>query len=136
MSLLHRPGIETVADIQLVAQLWERLGWESLSLLEGMFALAIWDRECQQLQLVRDRPGSATLYYTTDASIRWIAPTAAILSPFRSDELDLVALRDYLIFVVLSYPKSEGFGNGCESYVPARFSVYRRNEFQSTLFYG
>ena len=41
MSLLHRLGIETVADIQLVVQLWERLGWESLSLLEGMFALAI-----------------------------------------------------------------------------------------------
>lgn len=82
-------------DIQIVAQLWELWGAESLSLLEGMFALAIWDRERQELWLARDRTGSRTLYYTT-GSTRWIAPRLRSLTPYRAAELDLVALRDYL----------------------------------------
>lgn len=96
VSLQHQLGIGTAGDLQLVAWLWERLGVESLSLLEGMFALAVWDRESTQLWLIRDRTGARTLYYTTDASVRWIAPRSNILSRFRSNELDLVALRDYL----------------------------------------
>ena len=80
------------SDQQLVAQLWEKLGQESLKLLEGMFALVVWDRQRQLLSLVRDRIGARTLYYTTG----WIAPQLRSLTPYRSAELDLVALRDYL----------------------------------------
>ncbi|MCA1992960.1 MAG: 7-cyano-7-deazaguanine synthase [Coleofasciculus sp. S288] len=83
-------------DAQIIAQLWERWGIESLSRLEGMFALAIWDRERQDLWLVRDRTGSRTLYYTTNGATRWIAPRLRTLAPYRSSDLDLVALRDYL----------------------------------------
>jgi asparagine synthase (glutamine-hydrolysing) len=95
-QLLQRPGVEIGTDSQIVAQLWEREGVESLSLLEGMFALAIWDRERQELWLVRDRTGSRTLYYTTAGSTRFVAPRLRTLAPYRSSELDLVALRDYL----------------------------------------
>lgn len=83
-------------DSKIVAQLWERWGIESLSFLEGMFALVIWDRERQKLWLVRDRVGSFTLYYTTIGATCWIAPRLRTLAPYRSQELDLVALRDYL----------------------------------------
>lgn len=101
VQLLQRLGVEYSPlqqdqDIQLVAQLWELCGVQSLSLLEGMFALAIWDRDRQELWLVRDRTGSRTLYYTTTGSTRWIAPRLRTLTPYRSAELDLVALRDYL----------------------------------------
>ena len=95
-QLLYRLDVEC-SDIQIVAQLWERWGVQSLSLLEGMFALAIWDRDRQELWLVRDRTGSRTLYYTTAGSTRWIARRLRSLSPYRTDELDLVALRDYLL---------------------------------------
>lgn len=83
-------------DCQIVAQLWERWGVESLSRLEGMFALAIWDRDRQELWLVRDRVGSRTLYYTTSGSTCWVAPRLRTLAPYRSADLDAVALRDYL----------------------------------------
>ena len=89
-------GADTGTDCQIVAQLWEREGVESLSLLEGMFALAIWDRERQELWLVRDRTGCRTLYYTTAGATRFVAPRLRTLAPYRSAELDLVALRDYL----------------------------------------
>ncbi|NJK73484.1 MAG: asparagine synthase [Microcoleus sp. SU_5_6] len=83
-------------DRQLIARLWERWGVECLPLLTGMFALAIWDRERQILRLARDRAGARTLYYTNTGATRWIAPQLRAIAPYRSSELDLVALRDYL----------------------------------------
>ncbi|HEY9692253.1 MAG TPA: asparagine synthase-related protein [Oculatellaceae cyanobacterium] len=83
-------------DCQIVAELWERWGVESLTKLVGMFALAVCDRELQVLYNVRDRVGSYTLYYTNQGSTRWIAPQLRTLAPYHSQDLDLVALRDYL----------------------------------------
>lgn len=85
-----------LSDRQIVAKLWERWGIESLSLLVGMFGLAVWDRERQELWLGRDRCGARTLYYTCEGSNRWIAPQLRTLTRYRSTDLDLVALRDYL----------------------------------------
>lgn len=99
LELLQCLGIENVgsySDSTIIAQLWQRWGIESLSRLEGMFGLVIWDREDRVLWLVRDRVGSRTLYYTTTGTTRWIAPRLRTLAPYRSQELDLVALRDYL----------------------------------------
>lgn len=99
-ELLRRLGVDSKAyqgsDCQVVAQLWERWGVESLELLVGMFGLAVWDRERGVLWLGRDRVGARTLYYTTEGATRWIAPRLRTLAPYRSKDLDLVALRDYL----------------------------------------
>lgn len=83
-------------DIQLVAQLWEQLGIESLKLLVGMFGLVIWDKDEQILYSARDCTGCRTIYYTTNGSTRWLAPSLRTLAPYRSKDLDVVALRDYL----------------------------------------
>ncbi len=81
---------------EFVAQLWQGFGADTLQTLTGTFALAVWDRETQQLWLGRDRVGARTLYYTTVGSTRWIAPRLKNLARYHSRELDLVALRDYL----------------------------------------
>jgi asparagine synthase (glutamine-hydrolysing) len=83
-------------DLEIVAQLWEQWGSETLTLLEGSFALAVWDREQQVLCLGRDRVGAKTLYYTIAGATHWIAPRLQSLNLFHSQELDPVALRDYL----------------------------------------
>ena len=97
-ELLQQLGIVSNqnTDCQIVAELWERWGVESLTKLVGMFALAVCDREFQVLYNVRDRVGSHTLYYTNQGSTRWIAPQLKTLAPYHSQDLDLVALRDYL----------------------------------------
>ncbi|XGV95267.1 MAG: asparagine synthetase B [Leptolyngbya sp. BL-A-14] len=79
-----------------VAHLWEQLGTATWETLPGAFALAVWDREQQQLWLGRDHSGIRTLYYTTDGATRWIAPQLGTIAPHTSSDLDLVALRDYL----------------------------------------
>ena len=98
-ELLQKLGMDihdSCSNQQLVAQLWEKYNSECLNLLLGMFGLVVWDCEKQELYLIRDAIGSRTLYYTKTGVTRWIAPTLRTLTPYRSDNLDLVALRDYL----------------------------------------
>ena len=85
-----------LSDLAIVGQLWEQWGTETLSLLEGQFAIAIWDREQQTLCLGRDRVGAKTLYYTTAETTSWVAPRLRSLNPYHPQELDPIALRDYL----------------------------------------
>ena len=36
---------------------------ETIARVKGMFAIAVWDKECEELSLVRDRIGEKPLYY-------------------------------------------------------------------------
>ncbi|MGI0483848.1 asparagine synthetase B family protein [Pantanalinema rosaneae CENA516] len=96
LSALSDHRLQTDSDLQLIAVAWERWGIATLDYLIGMFGIVVWDRHCQRLWLIRDRVGTRTLYYTTTGATRWIAPQLRSLSTYRSTELDLVALRDYL----------------------------------------
>lgn len=87
---------DRLSDLAIIGQLWEQWGTETLSLLEGQFALAVWDRDQQTLYLGRDRVGAKTLYYTSGGTTRWVAPRLRSLNPYHAQELDLIALRDYL----------------------------------------
>jgi asparagine synthase (glutamine-hydrolysing) len=85
-----------LSDLQAIALAWEKWETATLEKLTGSFALAVWDREYQKLYLSRDPTGSRNLYYTTQGSTRWIAPTLRTLNPFHPREIDPIALRDYL----------------------------------------
>jgi asparagine synthase (glutamine-hydrolysing) len=83
-------------DLNLVAHLWEKYGIDTWDLLIGMVNLVVWDRQQQQLCFGRDRVGARSLYYTTHGQTRWIAPQLRSLLPYHSQEIDPIALRDYL----------------------------------------
>ena len=100
---------QVLSDLQLIIKAWEYWGVETFSKLVGIFGLAVWDREAQRLYLGRDRVGGKTLYYTTTGKTRWIAPNLRTLNPYHSQELDTVALRDYL----------------CCSFVPGSRTLWR-----------
>ena len=52
----------THSDSEVPMHLYERDGISALTMLDGMFALMIWDREARQLLLARDRMGIKPLY--------------------------------------------------------------------------
>ena len=98
-----------LSDLQLIAKAWECWGVETFSKLVGIFGLVVWDREARTLSLGRDRVGGKTLYYTNTGKTRRIAPNLRTLNPFHSQELDIIALRDYL----------------CCSFVPGARTLWR-----------
>jgi asparagine synthase (glutamine-hydrolysing) len=83
------------SDLQIFARLWSTGELNSLELLQGMFGLVIYDRALEQLLIIRDPIGGRTIYYTAGKT-RWIAPQLHSLNPYRSNQLDPIALRDYL----------------------------------------
>lgn len=57
-------SFQTHSDTEVILALFEKYGKNFLTYLNGMFALAIWDRKEQKLFAARDRFGVKPFYYT------------------------------------------------------------------------
>ena len=54
---------KSLTDTEVILALYKKMGSAMLELLEGMFAIAIWDKDLQQLFLARDRFGKKPVYF-------------------------------------------------------------------------
>src|SRR5436309_5496162 len=98
---LQSAGHETrgTGDSPLIPHAYEQWGAGFAERLEGMFAIALWDRARERLVLVRDRLGKKPLLYArlTDGSFAFASETKALLQlPSLPRELDLEQLDAFL----------------------------------------
>ena len=96
------------SDTEAILRLYEEKGVACLGELDGMFALAIWDRRKKQLLLARDRLGIKPLFYHADARrLAFASELKALLAdPALPTGLDLAALADYLHLLSIPDPHS------------------------------
>src|SRR5829696_10252179 len=68
-------------DTPLIPHAYEEWGLDFPHRLEGMFAIALWDRERERLVLVRDRLGKKPLLYArlADGTLAFASETKALL---------------------------------------------------------
>ena len=94
------------SDTEAVIHLYEELGEEVFSRLEGMFAIAIYDKAKRKLIIARDRMGKKPLYYmVNNGTLVFGSELKAIMEhPLFKKELDLKSLNKYLIFEYVPTP--------------------------------
>lgn len=68
---LEKEGLQfkTQSDTEVIVQLYSRMGNKCLSLLNGQFAFAIWDKIKEEIFIARDRVGIRPLFYSLNNGI-------------------------------------------------------------------
>lgn len=84
----------TSSDTEVILHLYDEMGVDCLSLLNGDFAFAIWDNRQQRMVLARDRMGVRPLFYTSKDGVLYFASEikALLKVPGVSAEIDPIAL--------------------------------------------
>ncbi|MBI9035992.1 MAG: asparagine synthase (glutamine-hydrolyzing) [Bacteroidales bacterium] len=97
------------SDTEVILEAVCQMGIEkAIKLLNGMFAIAIWDKKEKTLSLIRDRMGIKPLYYYWDGELLiFSSEIKAILASGQSKKfLDERSLWDYLTFRFVPQPET------------------------------
>jgi asparagine synthase (glutamine-hydrolysing) len=109
-SELIRDGesFRTRSDTEVILKLYQTRGIESIARLNGMFAIAIWDKRQRILHLVRDRLGVKPLYYAQvgDALLFGSEIKAILASELIDRSINHQAIWDYLTFRYVPGPQT------------------------------
>ncbi len=124
---LERKGhrFRSRSDTEVVLHLYEEYGPQCVERLNGMFALAIWDKDKKTLFLCRDRLGIKPLYYTeSQGEFIFASEIKSILRHQRvSKEIDPVSLSQYLTHEYVPSPNS--IFKKIKKLPPAHMLIYR-----------
>lgn len=104
LSRGHR--FATRSDTEVIVHLYEEMGEDCVTRLNGMFAFAIWDSRRRRLFLARDRLGIKPLFYSYQPGKHLVfgSEIKAILRGPVSREPDYQALYDYLSLMYVPTP--------------------------------
>lgn len=99
---------KTQTDTEVLLALFEKVGFRCLDKLNGMFAIAIWDKQARELFLARDRLGKKPLYYYhADNEFIFASEIKSILKlPFTKRQLRYDALKDFFSYQYIPDPKT------------------------------
>ena len=107
---LQRRGhhFRTQSDTEVLIHLYREHGADLLPRLRGMYAIAVWDRDAEQLLLARDPFGIKPLYYrATSGGVSFASELRALVRDASfSTDLDPEALEALLTFNSIPAPLS------------------------------
>lgn len=111
-------------DTEVILNGYIEYGINIISLLNGMFAIALWDEKQQILYLIRDRLGIKPLYYYyNNNSIIFASEIKSVLTSIKhKPTLNHQALADYLTY--LSSPPVISFFNDIHKMMPGHIIEY------------
>src|SRR4051794_3570938 len=91
--------LRSQTDAETVLHLYEDHGDDALQLVNGMFALALWDEARQRVMLARDRLGIKPLYYSWDGTrLAFASELRAMFALGVARRIDPESLADYLSY--------------------------------------
>ncbi len=113
------------ADTEVILNAYMEYGDDFIDKIDGMFAIAIYDRRTMELKLYRDRTGIKPLYYYCSNGQFAFASEVKALETTCTDvawKIDYTALYDYLFYQYIPEPKTMYID--CYKLLPAHVLVY------------
>mgnify|MGYP001315598314 CR=1 FL=1 len=90
---------KTSCDTEVILRLYERDGIDGLPTLNGMFAIAIYDKNIDALFLIRDRVGEKPLHFScTNGLVLFSSEIKSILQAINQKSPNLEAINQFLTF--------------------------------------
>ncbi|GAA6204831.1 asparagine synthase (glutamine-hydrolyzing) [Thalassotalea sp. SU-HH00458] len=126
---------ETGSDTEVVLKAYIEYGHDCLKFFNGMFAIAIWDGNKQELFLARDRLGVKPLYYfQNDDEFIFASETKAILAGLdKKPALNLQLIDSYMSFGYI--PGENTLHKGIKRLMPGHYAVFKDNQLQVTQYW-
>ena len=117
------------SDTETIGVLFQYLGIKTFSLLQGMFAICIWDKDQKQLIIARDRFGEKPFFYKFEDDIFIYGSTCDSLDEFnaRGRNLSESAIKTYLCFGYL--PPNVCINSKTYSLNPGFFAIFNQKGF-------
>lgn len=126
----------TESDTEVILAAYIKYGPECLSLLNGMFAIAIWDQHERKLLIARDRLGVKPLYYSIggDGVLVFASEIRAILSSeIVERKIDAEALCDYVMYHSAYAPRT--IVEGIRQLPAGTYAVFSGSELRPKPFW-
>ena len=123
-------NFKTTSDTEVILELFQKEGVDSLKRLNGMFAFAIWNKQTSQLVLARDRLGIKPLFYAlTKNGIVFASEIKSILQlPEIKRDVNLSLIDSYMS---LGYcPTEETLFSGIYKLPPGHFLTIENGQVQ------
>ena len=122
-------------DTEVIVHAYEEYGPDCVKRFNGMFALAVWDRNRQQLLLARDRLGIKPLYYyLKDGRLVFGSEMKVILEdPDVEREIDPQSLYYYIGYEYVPTPRT--IFRDIFKLPPGHYLVYKDGKSQTTQYW-
>ncbi len=112
LAVKYNIQTRTTSDSEVILEAFAKVGIACVNDFNGMFSLAIWDKEDKKLFIIRDRFGVKPLvYYHKDSDFAFASELKALLQLPIEKKINMAALQDYffLEYVPNSHSILEGF---------------------------
>lgn len=123
------------SDTEVIISAYREFGLDFVKKLDGMFAIALWDKKEKRLALARDRLGIKPLFYSiAGEEIVFASEIKAILKhPFVKKELNPLAVSSYLSY---RYPLGkETFFKNIFSLEPGHLLTFQRGRLKKIKYW-
>lgn len=119
----------TDSDTEIIVHLYEEEGEDFVNKLNGMFAIACWDKKLRKLILARDRIGIKPLHYLVfDNQFFFASEIKSLLETNFPKEIDQEALSQFFTFEYIPAPKT--IFKGISKLLPGQMIVLQDNQMK------
>ncbi len=120
---------KTNSDTEVILKAYLQWGLEGLKRLEGIFSIALWDKNLDRLVLMRDRLGVKPLYYIQDQNkLAFASEIKSLLaSGYVNNKIDNQSLSEYIWYGTI-YEDRTIYKN-VKQLKPGNWIIYEKQNF-------